>query len=46
MRANWFKDDRDQHQEAPSFDFTITYNRAIIRPEQTISTIEYKINGV
>jgi len=46
MRTNWFKDDRDQHQEAPSFDFTLTYNRSIIRPERTINATEYKINGV
>ncbi len=46
IRENWFKDDRDQYQSSPSFDFTLTYNRAMIRQDKTISTIEYKLNGV
>jgi len=46
IRANWYKDDRDQHQNNPNFDFTLIYNRTIIRDDKAVSDIDYIIKGV
>lgn len=46
VRNPYFKDDTDQHQATPSFDFTISYERSIISAVSKISTIQNKIKGV
>lgn len=46
IRANYFKDDKDQHQNSPSFDFTLTYNRTIIRNENPLTGINFTLERV
>jgi hypothetical protein len=40
VRCPYFKDDRNEFQPFPSFDFTITHERVIIRTGKTITTVE------
>ena len=46
IRNPYFKDDRDQFQASPSFDFTLVHNQSMIRQGKTISSYEYNIKGV
>jgi hypothetical protein len=46
IRNPYFKDDRDQFQASPSFDFTLIYNRSLIRDGQAIESIEFNIDRV
>jgi len=46
VRDPYFKDDKNQFQSNPSFDFTIVYNRAMLSTVKKISTVEHKIKGV
>lgn len=46
IRNPYFKDDRDQFQASPSFDFTLIYNRSLIRDGQAIESIEFNVDRV
>lgn len=46
IRNPYFKDDRDQFQSSPSFDFTIVHNQSIIRLGKAVEAFEYNIKGV
>lgn len=39
LRNPYFKDDRDQFQASPSFDFAISYNRTLVRDGRALSQI-------
>lgn len=46
IRNPYFKNDKDQYEAMPSFDFTIAYNRTLIRDGKTIETIGLNVNRV
>lgn len=46
LRNPYFKDERDQFQASPSFDFTISYNRTMIRDGRALSLIETNFKRV
>lgn len=46
IRNPYFKDEREQFQAMPSFDFTLVYNRAIISTVQKVSLIQEITKGV
>lgn len=46
VRNPYMKDDRDQFQASPSFDFTLSFNRDIIRDGKAVSLIEIKTERV
>lgn len=46
LRNPYFKDERDQFQSSPSFDFTISYNRTMIRDGRAISLVDINTKRV
>lgn len=46
VRNPYMKDDRDQFQASPSFDFTLSFNRDIIRDGKAIALIEINTERV
>lgn len=46
IRNPYFKDDRDQFQAMPSFDFIVSYNRSINRTGKVISAYDLDIKRV
>jgi len=46
IRNPYFKDDRDQFQASPSFDFVISYNRSMGRDGKAVSLIEFNTTRV
>jgi hypothetical protein len=46
LRNPYFKDERDQFQASPSFDFTLSYNRTLVRDGRVISDIRIDTDRV
>ena len=46
IRNPYFKDDRDQYQASPNFDFTIVHNRAIILSNNNINTFDFTLERI
>lgn len=46
IRNPYFKDDRDQFEASPSFDFTLMYNRTMIRDGKAVELIEFNTERV
>ena len=46
IRNPYFKNDKDQFEASPSFDFTVIYNRELARFAEPIQTIEFNYNMV
>jgi hypothetical protein len=46
IRNPYLKDDRDQWQAMPSFDFVLSYNRTITRSGRVISAYEVDVKRV
>ncbi len=46
VRNPYFKDDKDQFEASPSFDFTLMYNRTMIRDGKAVELIEFNTKRV
>lgn len=46
IRNPYFKDDKNQFEASPSFDFTLIHNRSLIRDGRGIESVEFNIRGI
>lgn len=46
VRNPYFLDDKDQNEESPSFDFTVTYDRVAVSYTPVVTTTEFNVQRV